>query len=76
MEYCKETYRNWSNHFLYHLCEQFDYLNPDAQKALKTILVERNITIPDTIAKNPNWPSRTGNISGKNRGNSLVPQKC
>ncbi|MBT0092229.1 MULTISPECIES: hypothetical protein [Vibrio] len=69
-DYCVETYRGWSNEYLLKFCSKSGDLQECAQNALKTVLEERGLQIVGvTLDGNPNLPSKTGNISGKRRGN-------
>ncbi len=68
--YCVESYRNWRNDQLLQLCRNYEGLQESAQKALKLVLEERGLQVVGiTLEDNPNLPSKTGNVSGKRRGN-------
>ena len=68
--HCKNTYSEWSDEFLFKAFDQYDRLKSDAQAALKEVMSIRGIWPADGDKKNPNWPSTTGNPSGKERGNN------
>ncbi len=61
-----DAYKSWSENHLYQILEKFDSLSPDQQVALKKVMSEKNMKNED----NPNWPSKTGEKSGKGRGNN------